>query len=121
MYHKDEDIIKAFKFLEDAALAKENEIKEIHQANFSPLMMSLATSALAKINKPFSEIRNVLQNAPAMSKSLFTRWNEEFEANPLQFLSKVAMSSFGLGLILGRYFKESRENKNARKFDEQLV
>lgn len=121
MYDKDEDILKAFKFLEDAAKAKENELKELHQANFSPLMVSLATSALAKINKPFADLRNVLQNAPNFSKSLFAQWRAELEENPLRFLGKVAMSSFGLGLILGRYFNESRERKYARKFAELPV
>ena len=107
---RESDIQRAIRLLEEAAKLKEEEVKNCLKSVFSPRMTNLTSNAQYKIAKSYSRIENVMNGGQELVKSIVGRWQHEALGNPWIFLRKVAMTSFGLGFIVGGYYKYWREN-----------
>ena len=105
------DLERAFQLLETAAKEKEEELKGT-QPRLSPQMVNLISDAFSKMRKSIYNAESLVREGQEISKSIFGKMKKELERDPWKFTGKVALGSFGAGLILGIYCKEkSKEAK----------
>jgi hypothetical protein len=110
VFHKHEgpDIIKTLKDLENAIKLKEEELKQHRQnSTFIPNMSAQGFSGFGKeaLVGLFPRFSNIANNGLHLFESIVSKFRREADESPGDFLKKIAISSFGLGLILGRQYR----------------
>ena len=103
-------IEKAFELLEQAAKEKEQQLRST-RSQFSPLMDNLISDAFQKMNQSIDGVESIIKEGGQISHSVFLRLQKDLERDPWKFLGKVALTSWGMGLMLGAYFRKRSRSK----------
>src|SRR5947207_47569 len=94
------NIETAFQKLEQAAKDKEEELKHgMISPQFSPLMEKMASNAVQKMTSAFPFLNHVLKDGEEVSRRAISKLQEEANLRPWALVGKVALCSFGVGLI----------------------
>jgi hypothetical protein len=106
----------AFQKLEDAAKNKEEELKKgMSSPQFSPLMEKIASNAVHRMTTTFPFLSHFIQDGENISRQVIQRVRQEADLRPWVFLGKVALCSFGVGLLLGTFYK--RPSRQIRRVE----
>jgi hypothetical protein len=103
------DIHRAFKVLESAIEHKEAEIQQrLGKTDAPTIVNNLVSNSLQAVNSSVGRFEDMVGGGQAAIQLIAVRAQKELERNPWGFLGKVALGSFGLGLILGSRYRNSR-------------
>src|SRR5438105_3328122 len=114
IYKRRADIHKAFKVLENAIETKEAELKrKFKEPQYPALVNNLVANSFEAVNTSIGKFEDIVSGGQAFVQLVAIKAQKELGRNPWSFVGKVALGSFGLGLILGSRYRNSRSR--ARK------
>ncbi|GEM_PF-5868248 len=99
---KNSSIDLAIRSLERAHQLKKEEFKsrKVYQNFFSG--SSFLSQPENSLSMPVSQIQNVIKESEEVLRFFSEKMQQEIKQNPWTFLGKVALGSFGFGLIAAR-------------------
>ena len=108
------EIHRAFKTLENAIQSKEAEARQkASQSDYSALVSNLVSHSFQTAGSSIEKIDDLVSSGQAFVQLALIKANKALDRNPWVFVGKVALGSFGIGLILGSRYRNSRSR--ARK------
>lgn len=108
--NKNSAINNALKCLEESQRAKQERTKDAGQSSF--LLKDLfASQALNTFEHSDEHLQTVVKESQKIFKSVAVKMQREIDKDPWMFIGKLAVSTFGLGMMLGRRSPLRRRNK----------
>jgi hypothetical protein len=109
IHQRRSEIHKAFKALEHAIEAKEAELKQnFKKPEYSNVMNNMVSNSMETVGASLGQYQDLLIGGQALFGVVKLKAQKELTRDPWGFVGKVALCSFGLGLIFGSRYRNSR-------------